>query len=219
MGTMNASFPVGKVGAAATGDWRARFLGRSANLPGTPGVYEDESWNSKHGKEEEATMAEIKLALQEITLAKALKLKNRLAGRLAKVQADIQTYNSVPEGQAGQVDVPALVRTREELVGALVSLKTAVNEANREVQRDIYDLAEKKATTQFLAGVNTRHGPQPAVYPSTTEVHYVAALRKADVDALVARLEKEIDQLQDKLDRFNHEHTIEVDGRVLELAS
>jgi hypothetical protein len=164
-------------------------------------------------------MAEIKMALQEITLGKALKVKNRLTGRLAKVQADIQTYNSVPEGQADQVNVPALMKTREELVGALVSLKTAINDANREVQRDIYDLAEKKATAQFLAGVNTRHGPQPPVYPSTIEVNYVAALKKADVDALMVHLEKEIDQLQDKLDQFNHDHKIEVDRRILELAS
>ena len=157
--------------------------------------------------------------MAEITLAKALKVKNRLTGRLAKVQADIQAYNSVPQGQADQVNVPALVQTREELVGALVSLKTAINEANREAQRDIYDLAERKATAQFLAGVNTRHGPQPAVYPNTTEVSYVAALKKADVDTLVAGLEKDIDQLQDRLDQFNHDRRIEVDGRTLELAS
>jgi hypothetical protein len=157
--------------------------------------------------------------MAEITLAKALKVKNRLAGRLAKVQADLQAYNSVPEGQVDQVNVPALMQTREELVGALVGLKTAINEANREVQRDIYDLAEKRATAQFLAGVNTRHGPQPAVYPNTTEVSYVAALKKAEVDGLVAGLEKEIDQLQDRLDQFNHAHRIEVDGRTLELAS
>ncbi len=164
-------------------------------------------------------MVEIKMAMQEITLSKALKVKNRLTGRLAKIQEDIQTYNSVPEGQADQVNVPALMKTREELVGALVSLKTAINDANREVQRDIYDLAEKKAMAQFLGGVNTRHGPQPPVYPSTVEVVYVAALKKADVDALVVHLEKEIDQLQDKLDQFNHDHKIEVDGRILELAS
>jgi hypothetical protein len=157
--------------------------------------------------------------MAEITLAKALKVKNRLAGRLAKVQADIQAYNSVPAGQADQVNVPALLRTREELVGALVGLKTAINDANREAQRDIYLLAEKKATAQFLAGVSTRHGPQPAVYPNTTEVRYVAALKKADVDALVVRLEKEIDQLQDRLDQFNHARKIEVDGRTLELTS
>jgi hypothetical protein len=157
--------------------------------------------------------------MAEITLTKALKVKNRLTGRLAKVQADIQAYNSVPQGQADQVNVPALLKAREELVGALVGLKTAINDANREAQRDIYDLAEKKATAQFLAGVNTRHGPQPPVYPSTVEVVYVAALKKAEVDALVARLENEIDQLQDRLDQFNHAHRIEVDGRTLELAS
>jgi hypothetical protein len=164
-------------------------------------------------------MAEIKLALHEITLAKALKVKNRLTGRLARVQADIQAYNSVPEGQADQVNVLALMQTRTELVGALVALKTAINDANREAQRDIYDLAEKKATAQFLAGLNTRHGPQPPVYPATVEVNYVAALKKADVDGLVAGLEKEIDQLQDRLDQFNHDRRIEVDGRTLELAS
>jgi hypothetical protein len=157
--------------------------------------------------------------MAEITLGKALKIKNRLAGRLAKVQADIQAYNSVPGGQVNQVNVPALLRTREELAAALVSLKTAINDANRTAQRDICALAEKKATAAFLAGVNTRHGPQPPVYPSTVEVTYVAALKKADVDGLVARLETEIDQLQDRLDEFNHVHKIVVDGRVLELAS
>jgi DNA repair exonuclease SbcCD ATPase subunit len=157
--------------------------------------------------------------MAEITLAKALKVKNRLTGRLAKVQADIQAFNSVPVGQADQVNVPALVKTREELVEALVSLKTAINDANREAQRDIYELAEKKATAQFLAVVNTRHGPQPPVYPATIVVTYVAALKKSDVDAQVARLESEIDQLQDKLDQFNHDRKIEVGGRILELAS
>jgi hypothetical protein len=113
----------------------------------------------------------------------------------------------------------ALVQTREQLVGALVGLKTAINEANREAQRDIYDLAEKKSTAEFLTSLNTRHGRQPPVYPSPIEVNYVAALKKADVDALVVRLENEIDQLQDRLDQFNHVHKIEVDGRILELAS
>jgi hypothetical protein len=65
----------------------------------------------------------------------------------------------------------------------------------------------------------TRHGPQPAVYLNTTEVSYVAALKKADLDALVARLEKEIGQLQDRLDQFNRVHKIQVEGRTLELAS
>lgn len=157
--------------------------------------------------------------MAQITLGKALKLKNRLVGRLAKVQGDIQVFNSVTEGQAGQVDVLALAQTRAALVDAIIGIKTAINDANREVQRDIYALAEKKATAQFIASVCTRHGPQPPVYPTTIEVVYVAALKKADVDAQVAQLEKDIDQLQDKLDQFNHDRKIDVDGRTLELAS
>jgi hypothetical protein len=39
--------------------------------------------------------------MAEITLAKALEIKNGLAGRLAKVQADIQVFNSVPQGHVG----------------------------------------------------------------------------------------------------------------------
>ena len=69
--------------------------------------------------------------MAEITLGKALKIKNRLTGRLAKVQADIQAYNSVPEGQSGQVNVPALAKTRDELVEALIGLKTTISEARR----------------------------------------------------------------------------------------
>ena len=63
--------------------------------------------------------------MAEITLGKALKIKNRLTGRLAKVQADIQAFNSVPAGQADQVNVPALMQSHAELVGALVALKAA----------------------------------------------------------------------------------------------
>jgi hypothetical protein len=140
-------------------------------------------------------MTEAKVAVQPITLAKALKVKNRLAGRLAKVQADVQAYNSVPEGQAGQVNVPALLRTRDELVEALVGLKAAVSYANREVQRDIYDLAEKKAAAQFLAGVIRAHRGEwlvflhdPAVPP--TNNHAEQMLRPAVITRKVGGCNK-----------------------------
>src|SRR5579871_4905381 len=114
-------FPDGCLDLLCRGHQVILSTGSTANLPDTPGVCQgiDDSG-------EEAPMA-------DITLAKALKIKNRLTGRLAKVQQDIQAFNSVPVGQADQVNVPALMKTREELVGALVSLKTAINDANREV--------------------------------------------------------------------------------------
>ena len=53
--------------------------------------------------------------MAEVSLAKAMKIKNRLAGRLARLTAQVQQSNSVIEGQQ-QPDVLALWRQREEMV-------------------------------------------------------------------------------------------------------
>jgi hypothetical protein len=149
------------------------------------------------------------LETAEISLAKALKLKNRLAGRLAKLDTDLKTYNSVQQG-AEKIDVPALYETRRAVVAYLIDLKVAVSEANRPVQRAIYELAERKAQIALLSGLTTRHGTVTEGYQST-EVTYVAQLRKADVDREIQRLEGEVDRLQDQLDAFNHQTVIRID--------
>ncbi len=153
----------------------------------------------------------------KITLAKALKLKNRLAGRVTKLTEDIQAYNSVQQG-AEAVDVRALYTRRADLVDRLADLKYAIYRANLPVQKAIFELAEKKAATALLAGLSTKHGTFHEGYPTAGEVTYVAQLRKAEVDELVARLEQEIDRLQDRLDGFNHETAVEIDRATAEAA-
>lgn len=153
-----------------------------------------------------------------ITLAKALKLKNRLAGRVAKLTEDVKAYNSVQEG-AEAVDVRARLAERAEAVGLLTDLKYAIFRANQPVQRAIFELAERKAEVALLAGLTTKHGVYKEGYPAAGDVTYVAQLRKAEVDELVLKLEREIDRLQDRLDGFNHEAVIEVDRKVLDLGA
>lgn len=148
-----------------------------------------------------------------ITLVKALKLKNRVVGRIATLDADIKTYNSVSEGKE-QLDVPRLFEAREQLVSHLIGLKVALNAANQPVQPLIYELAERKAKVQVLAGLSTQHGKVVEGF-SGTLVNYVAQLRKETVDREIRSLEREIDRLQDQLDEFNHQTTITVDARLL----
>jgi hypothetical protein len=145
-----------------------------------------------------------------ITLAKALKLKNRLAGRVTKLTQDIQAYNSVQDG-AESVDVRKRFADRSDLVARLAELKYAIYRANFPVQQAIFELAERKAEVALLNELPTKHGTYKEGYPTTGDVTYVAQLRKAEVDDLVARREREIDALQDRLDGFNHETVIEVD--------
>lgn len=151
-----------------------------------------------------------------ITLAKALKLKNRLAGRVGKLTQDVQNYNSVQEG-AEAVDVRARLAERAAAVAQLTALKDAISAANRPVQRAIFDLAERKAEVALLAGLNTKHGVYKEGYPAAGDVAYVAQFRKAEVDGKVAELESEIDRLQDRLDGFNYETVLVVDRAALAL--
>ena len=91
-----------------------------------------------------------------------------------------------------------------------------ISRANLPIQKAIFELAERKAEVALLARLNTKHGVYKEGYPTGGDVTYVARLRKADVDELVAKLEAEIDRLQDRLDGFNHTTVVEVDRAAVE---
>ncbi len=156
--------------------------------------------------------------MANISLSKAMKIKNRLAGRLGKVQVAIAAYNSMPESRREEVDVVVLDAMRAELVECLISLKTSITIGSQGLQRTIYEVAEKKAEIEFLNGLNTRHGVEPATYTNVAAITYVAAIKMQDVSSRVRKLEVEIDQLQDKIDQYNAvPERIQVPDRVLEL--
>jgi hypothetical protein len=145
-----------------------------------------------------------------ITLAKALKLKNRLAGKVAKLTQTVRAYNSTQQ-TGEQIDVRSAHAERADLVGRLTDLKYAIARANAPIQHDIFDLAELKAEVALLAALNTKHGTFLEGYPTAGQVSYVAQFRKADVDAMTDALETRIDALQDKLDTFNAQTFVAVE--------
>jgi len=154
----------------------------------------------------------------QISLAKALKLKNRLAGRLAQAVSDIQTYNSVLEEQVSKVDVKALLAKRVSITAALVELKVALYNGNLGIQRELYTLAERKGEIDFYRMLNTRDGIERHGYQNTS-VTYVATVSKAEVDEKIKLLETEVDSLQDRIDSYNHATKITIPQSILDLAS
>jgi hypothetical protein len=152
-----------------------------------------------------------------INLAKALKLKNRLTGRIAKLTQTVQTYNSTQE-KAEQIDVRTAYTQRADFVRRLTDLKMAVALANTPIQKDIFTLAELKAEVALLASLNTKHGTVNEGYPTAGQVTYVAQFRKGEVDNLTTALEARIDALQDKLDAFNATTNITVDRETIDAA-
>jgi predicted nucleic acid-binding Zn-ribbon protein len=154
-----------------------------------------------------------------LSLSKALKLKNRLAGRLAKTNLTIAQYNCTVDGRKDEVNIKELDTQRTALVAALVDLKTSIYEANKGIYRNIILIGEKKGEIEFLSGLNTKHGTEPHGYQSQ-QVTYVSVIQKTDVDKRVKQLEKEIDALQDKIDEYNAQpERIRVSESILDLAS
>ena len=157
----------------------------------------------------------------EISVAKALKLKNRLTGRLNRVQRDIQMFNSVLQEQAlavDKVDINTLYTIRSEIVDCLISLKTKIIINNVDIQEKIIRLGELKATLSWLPSINTKDGKERHDYQNT-DVVWSATLKKADIDNSIKSIEAEIDRIQDDIDYFNNTKKISVSNRTLDLAS
>ena len=149
----------------------------------------------------------------EITLAKALKRKNRLIGKIRKTEADIQAFNSRPaEKTEVEVDVSKLDQERQDSVNKLVELKTKIIVANGPIWDQILTLVEIKNEIRFWAGVPTTHGKNfVRGYRDTEVLEYEAQYKKKYVDQRISILESRVDSIQDVLDQHNYKTMIEFD--------
>jgi len=150
----------------------------------------------------------------EITLARALKYKNRLVGKIATVTEIVRTKNSVIKGTEKEVDIRELVALRAKLINNLIDLKTAINKANGPIVETIFAISELKSDIVFWNSVNTTHGmasQDRAYYPATEPTEFEAVFRFGDAEELKTNTNKKIDARQEKIDKHNHSTTINVE--------
>ena len=139
-------------------------------------------------------------------LAKALKLKNQLAGEVAQLKDLLAKQNVRSTKQKFDYENREVLAKLRAKIDELVKVKAALGAANADVYDKIFRLAELKGLVAALTGLDTKTGVfheggqfgQPS-----HEVEYVAQFSKVDVDKLVAELKEEIQALQDALDEFN----------------
>ena len=154
----------------------------------------------------------------KITLARALKIKNILVGKLAKVRAEIETKNSVIAGTQ-QPDIAALLKTYWELSNHIIDLKTIHYTANFDIQRNLYELAEIKSSLAFYNLINTNDGDSGQLhYGSNTKIVYSAVIKGEEKEKKIAELESNIEYLQEKIDKFNHNTEVSVNDSLLNAA-
>jgi len=145
-----------------------------------------------------------------ISLAKALKIKNRLVGELASLQAVARQHNSLPIESRGEKSV-RLDKVWEDIQNTsnrIVELKSKIAVATAQIAPFLVDLAETKSTISFLETLPIKEGKEDTqigygVNSSLKTVVWNSFIDEASKNKLVKENKNRLDLLQDKIDEFN----------------
>lgn len=147
-----------------------------------------------------------------VSIARALKEKNRVAGRLAKARQLVGKENSKEKKVPRGVDVKAAYAEAKTLRDRLVAIKTAIAVANQPIVGKIVELAEVKSEIAYLNTLNVQEGVfEESSYAGKLVKEYDAVLKNAEVLSEVDALQCRADELQDELDEFNASVKVEIE--------
>lgn len=139
-----------------------------------------------------------------VTLARALKEKNRIAGRLRKAQELVVQENRKAAGSPRTVDVAATLAEVERLSALLTTVKSAIAAANNGIVATIIELEETKSLLSFLSSVNTSEEIElEHDFRGTIERRWDVVLRAPDILAKTTAVQQHADALQDRIDEYN----------------
>ena len=151
--------------------------------------------------------------MRKVSIAYALKEKNRVAGRLAKARQLVNRENSTDKRNPSVVDVRSVYNDSKKLRDRLVAIKTAIGVANQPIVGKIVELAEVKSEISYLNSLDVKEGVfESSVYGDKVRVTEITAVvTKKEVLDTVDALQRRADQLQDELDAFNASTKVEIE--------
>jgi hypothetical protein len=162
----------------------------------------------------------------KVNIAKALKLKNRLAGRLNKVEHEMRSCNLTtaweseaknPKWKGSMHDLNAL---RSVIKQHLVGTKAAIQRANIPLLESLIGLQEAKANLSFLTTISTPEG-EAGGYPRSRKIKVIDTLNPTvpiereeplvavcqwdgeKMKGAIANAQQDVEHLQDKIDEYN----------------
>lgn len=149
--------------------------------------------------------------MKTIKLHTALKLKNRLAGEVARLQQVLARENSRRADNPSKVDRAVADTALQTARNKLVAIKSAISAANVLIYPTLARMEETKSALSFYQGLNTREGIETMfTHTGNIDLMHTAYLNREAVDVLVAKLQDDINALQDSVDAYNASTTIEV---------
>jgi hypothetical protein len=145
-----------------------------------------------------------------ITLSKALKIKNRIAKEVKDLQTIIAQNNSYVTGNNPSFNVEDSYKELIVLRKKLGELKIKINSANAGMIEKMVEINELKSHITFLRTIDTKEGQVPASrYGDGNMIDKSVTFNAKQIKDKEKETQKKIDAIQDEIDRFNANTTIE----------
>lgn len=145
----------------------------------------------------------------KVSLAKALKERSRLAGKLKRNFELINKENSMITGSRRSFDLHALHEECNQIFQRLIQIKKIIAKANAPIAEKLVEMDEIKSMIANLRGIDTTIGFHRNGYNAET-VCYDVVLGKAELTAEMEELQKHGEAIQDELDEFNALTKVEI---------
>lgn len=150
--------------------------------------------------------------MMEITLAQALKEKNRIVGEIGRLWDLVDNQNSCWEYYTRSINVEETMKTIEFLIEKLIELKTKIGQANKGNLENMYALEECKSQMSRFSKLNTEEDVRyRGVNDDIMDVRS-AEITAQEVQQRTKQLQLKCNHLQDELDAYNATHKIEFDS-------
>ena len=146
-----------------------------------------------------------------ITLAQALKEKNRLAGEISKLWSLVQHENACWENRTRSIDVNETMQLINEYTQKLIELKTKIGKANSGNLENMYALEEYKSQISKYGNIDTDEDVRYLGENEERTLIKSCVIQASEVLKLQKSLQIKCNNLQDELDAYNATHKIEFD--------
>lgn len=141
----------------------------------------------------------------KITLAKALKEKNKLAGKIPELTRKFMQNNSYRVKNVPVVSPGDILSKLEDTKTRLIKLKTAIDIANGPIKSRIYELAELKGMIDLYKSTPSKEGVQSEyTHGGNVDIEYKCFMNELQLENKKEEVQTKIDKIQDEIEIFNH---------------
>jgi hypothetical protein len=142
-----------------------------------------------------------------MNISQALKQKSCLIRDIKRERDRLFKWNTYVVGSTVPYEANQTYQNWLKLKEELIDLKSKIQIANVGIQEQIFRLSERKDTIENLKMLKCIEGEKVTENYSTTTIE-ISGITLLERDDLIVKLEKEIDQIQNEIEVYNHKTQI-----------